>query len=141
VIRQSRDRWVERGLLRRSDDYDEFDLLELVVLKLLFDTLRKSHVELAWSRVRPSLREVIPGSHLTLVWDIQHRSAELSLDDATLSRLVRHGRLVQALDIGKAIDEARRAFRREIERVTIVAEAPSTRRLARERKGEGREPV
>jgi hypothetical protein len=120
VVRQTRDRWADQGLLRRADGYGELDLVEVAVLNLLYRTIRKMHVEVAWASVRPSLRSVVPGTQLTLVWDPQRRSAELALDDEAIARLVRHGRPTQVLDIGAAIDQARTAFRREVSRARPV---------------------
>jgi hypothetical protein len=138
VIRQTRDKWAQRGLLRSADDYDQFDLVELAVLKLLFDSLKKSHVTIAWARVRPNLREVMPGPQLTLVWDPQRRSAELSFDADEIVALARHGRPVHVLDLGSAVEWAREAFRREVEAATTVRDgagaggAETTRRTARD---------
>jgi len=112
--RQTRDKWVDRGLLTKTNECDQVDLVELIVLKLLSDNLKKGHVRIAWEEVRPKLREVVPGPNLTLVWDPQRRSAVLAFDPKEIVDLVRHGRLVQVLDIGHAIQWAREAFRREV---------------------------
>jgi hypothetical protein len=117
VNRQTRDTWTDAGLLRKGNDYDQFDLVELVVLKLLLDTLPKKHAKFAWTRVRSQLKELMPGPQLTLVWDPQRRSAELAFDAEAIIPLVRHGRPVQVLDLGSAVELAREAFRREAEAV------------------------
>lgn len=49
-------------------------------LRVLFDKVKKSHVQVIWRDVQPKLRELMPGPALTLVWDPQTRSAELALD-------------------------------------------------------------
>ena len=123
VNRQTRDRWVDHGLLRKSDSYDQLDLIEVVVLKLLLSTLRKKEAKLAWMRVRPQLRELMPGPQLTLVWDGQRRAAELALTDDQVVALIRHGRPVQVVDLGTPIEQGREAFRRELEIVAAQAEA------------------
>jgi hypothetical protein len=115
VNRQTRDQWALADLLRKASDYEELDLVETVVLKLLLDTLPKRHAKIAWPLVRPALRQVVPGPNLTLVWDPARRSAELALDVDTIALLVRHGRPVQVLDVGSAVTRAREAFRRDVE--------------------------
>jgi hypothetical protein len=116
VIRQTRDKWADEGLLRRRDEYDQYDLIELVILSLLLQTLRKRDAKLAWRSVRPQLRDVIAGPHLMLVWDVQQRSAGLALTPEDVVALVSHGRPVQVLDVGRLVEEAREAFRREADR-------------------------
>ena len=128
VNRQTRDKWADEGLLGKRDDYDQLDLLELVVLKLLLGTLRKKDAKIAWSTIRPKLRELMPGQSLTLVWDAQRRTAELALAHEEIAPLVLHGRPVQVVNLGTAIHEARSAFRRELD---VVAERHNTLRPAR----------
>lgn len=123
VNRQTRDKWARDGLLRKGDDYDQLDLVELVILKLLLETLRKKEAKLAWAGIRPHLRNLMPGPQLTLVWDPQRRAAKLALTDEEIVPLVRHGRPVQVLDLGTAVDDARAAFRREVEALAVQAEA------------------
>src|SRR5438552_2532586 len=77
VNRQTRDTWSHAGLLRKGDGYDEFDLGEAVVLKLLLETLRKKDAKIAWLSIRPRLKQVLPGRRLMMVWDATRRSAEL----------------------------------------------------------------
>lgn len=114
VNRQTRDKWARDGLLRKGDEYDEFDLVEVVVLHLLLDKLRKKDAKVAWARVRPQLRGLLPGPKLTLVWDGQCRTADLVIDDDAIVSLVRHGRPVQVVDLGTEVRRARDAFRRDI---------------------------
>lgn len=57
----------------------------------------------------------MPGPQLTLVWDPRRRAARLALGEAEVVELVRHGRPVQVLDLGSAVEDAREAFRREID--------------------------
>jgi hypothetical protein len=114
VNRQTRDKWISKGLLQQSEGCDQFDLVELVVLNLLFGTVKKSHVGVIWREVQPKLRELMPGPRLALVWDPQTRAANLALDDATIAGLVRHGRPVHVLDLGGPIELARAAFKREV---------------------------
>ena len=102
-------------MLRKAAEYDEFDLVETVVLKLLLDALPKRHAKVAWPGVRPVLRDVVPGPELTLVWDAERRSAELAFGGEAIVSLVRHGRPVQVLDVGSAVTRAREAFRRDVE--------------------------
>ena len=123
VNRQTRDKWARDGLLRKADSYDQLDLIEVVVLKLLLATLRKKEAKLAWLQVGPKLRELMPGPQLTLVWDGQRRAAELGLTADEIVPLVRHGRPVQVIDIGTPIEHAREAYRRELEVLTAQAEA------------------
>jgi hypothetical protein len=120
VNRQTRDKWASDGLLRKADDYDQLDLIEVVVLKLLLETLRKKHARIAWARIRPKLREVMATPRLTLVWDAERRLAELAFDPESIVALVKHGRSVQVLDLGGSVEDARAAFRREVEAVAAV---------------------
>lgn len=113
VLRQTRDKWAARGLLRAADDYDEFDLVELVVLNLLFSSLKKSHVPIAWRQVQPKLRDLLPSPVLTLVWDPQNRKAEFAFEAETIVALVNHGRPVHVIDLGPPVFRAREAFRRD----------------------------
>lgn len=133
VLRQTRDKWAGRGLVRAADHYDELDIVELVVLKSLFDSLKKSHVRIAWSQVRAELRGLVPGPTLSLVWDPQHRVAKLAFDDATIVTLVRHGRPVHVLDLGPSVKRARDAFRREVSAELPAASLAQPRRKARGR--------
>ena len=114
VLRQTRDKWAQRGLLRSGEDYDELDLVELVVLNLLFATLRKSHVPIAWDHIRPSLREAVPREGMTLVWDPQRRSAAVAFDADAIVSLARQGRPVWVLELGDVVERARDAYRREV---------------------------
>jgi hypothetical protein len=133
VNRQTRDKWVRDGLLRKSESYDQLDLIELVVLNLLLATLRKKEAKLAWIRIRPQLRDVMPSSSLTLVWDGQRRNAELALANDDIVACVRHGRPVHVIDVGTPIEQAREAFRREME--VLGAQTDSRRRADEGRRG------
>jgi hypothetical protein len=135
VIRQTRDKWAAQGLLREAESYDELDLVEVVILDALLGALKKSHAKIAWGIIRPKLRAVMPGPSLVVVWDPQTRSAELALDDATIVSLVRHGRAVHVVDLGAPVQQAREAFRREVETATQPERAKrqtGRRRLHRE---------
>jgi hypothetical protein len=102
-----------------------------VVLKLLLETLRKKDAKLAWTSVRPQLRDLMPGPQLTFVWDPQRRAAELALEPEAIVPLVRHGRPVQVLDLGSEVERARDAFRREVEAVAIQEAARQAQRAPR----------
>jgi hypothetical protein len=114
VNRQTRDKWAARGLLLNRDRCGELDLVELVVLSTINRTIRKGHVPIAWNQVRAKLREGLPTSGLTLVWDVQARKAEFARDERAIVDLVRHGRPVHVIDLAAPIDAARRAFRNEL---------------------------
>jgi hypothetical protein len=115
VNRQTRDKWAKAGLLHKGQDYDQVDLVEVVVLKLLLETLPKKHAKLAWTRIRAQLRDLMPGPQLTLVWDPQRSSAELVFEAEAIVSLVRHGRPVQVVDLGSEVERVRGAFHREAE--------------------------
>jgi hypothetical protein len=123
VNRQTRDKWASDGLVRKSDYYDQLDLVELVVLNLLLHTLRKKHAKIAWIRVRAKLKDLLPGPQLTLVWDAERRTADLAFDRDEIVELVRIGRPVQVIDLGGAIERAREAFRRDAEAASAIAES------------------
>jgi hypothetical protein len=116
VLRQTRDAWAARGLLRRRDRYELFDLVELAVLSELSKFLRKHDVPVAWAQVRPALKTVVATPSLALVWDSQERRATLTFEDNEIMALVRHGRPIQVIDLGARIASARGAFDRETRR-------------------------
>jgi hypothetical protein len=115
VIRQTRDKWVDRGLLSARVDCGELDVVELVALKTLYASVRKSHVPIAWTQVQPKLRETIPATGFVLVWDVQARRASFAHDATQVFQLVTHGRPVQVVDLATPIDLARKAFRNEVD--------------------------
>jgi hypothetical protein len=127
VARQTREKWVARGLLRDAPHCDQVDLVELVVLRQLFNVIRKSHVPVVWSAIREELRKNLPGQALTVVWDHQRRMAHLSFDDSSIVQLARHGRPVQLILIGTIVTESRDAYRRELAAYTARAEQTSRR--------------
>jgi hypothetical protein len=114
INRQTRDKWADGGLLRKRAAYEQLDLIEAVVLKLLLATLRKNEAKVAWMQLRPQLRSVVAGGDLTLVRDGQRRAADLALTAEDVLSLVRHGRPVQVLHLGPVVEDARAAFRREV---------------------------
>jgi hypothetical protein len=136
INRQTRDKWAAEGLLRKADDYDQLDLVETVALGLLLATLRKKHARVAWLAIRPELKSVMPGPQLTMVWDAERRSADLAFDAKTIAKLVRHGRPVQVIDLGTAIERAREAYRRDREAAAGVD--PPLARLRAPAKGRTR---
>jgi hypothetical protein len=114
VNRQTRDKWVARGLLPDNAPCGELDLIALVVLNALYGTIKKGHVPIAWRQIESDLRQSVPAGGLKLVWDIQARKAALASDDASVVELVRHGGPVHVIDLAERIDAVRTAFRNEL---------------------------
>jgi hypothetical protein len=115
VSRQTRQKWVDRQLLAQRSECGELELIELVVLRALYASIRKSHVPIAWGHVQPRLRDAIPAESVTVVWDMQTRVAVLASEESDVFALVAHGRPVQVLDLGTEIALARQAFRNEVD--------------------------
>jgi hypothetical protein len=128
VLRQTRQKWIDRGLLQERSACGEIDLMETVVLRILFATIRKSHVRIAWQQIQHRLRETIPNQGLTIIWDVERREATLVTADASVIGAVRHGRPVQVIPLDEPIAAAREAFRKEI--AAINSGELSTTRLA-----------
>jgi hypothetical protein len=120
---QTRDRWAQRGLLRKAPSYGELDLIEQLVLKALLATIPKSHVDLVWDQVRGALRGIAGNNRAALVWDSELRQAKVSRSDAALSTLVRHGRPVYVLPLGEIASQARAAYRAEARAAKRAAQA------------------
>jgi hypothetical protein len=120
---QTRDRWAQRGLLRKAPSYGELDLIEQLVLKALLATIPKSHVDLVWEQVRGALRGIAGHNRAALVWDSELRQAKVTRSDAALSNLVRHGRPVYVLPLGEIASQARAAYRAEARAAKRAAQA------------------
>ena len=91
----------------------ELDLIETVVLKMLYQIVRKSHVRMVWAQVQPSLRRRLPSAGLTVIWDPERRDAVLAVSDREIVEASRHGRVVQVIPLDHAIATAREAFHKE----------------------------
>jgi hypothetical protein len=120
---QTRDRWAQRGLLRKAPSYGELDLIEQLVLKALLATIPKSHVNLVWDQVRGALPGIAGNDRAALVWDSELRQAKVSRSDAALSNLVRHGRPVYVLALGEIASQGRAAYRAEARAAKRAAQA------------------
>ena len=120
---QTRDAWVERGLLRRAEAYGELDVIEQTVVKALLTTVPKSQVDLVWQETRPRLRESVGDAARTLVWDPNVRRVTITMTETELGAAVRHGRPVHALPLGELVLEARRVYRAEVQAARRAAAA------------------
>jgi hypothetical protein len=106
VLPQTRDSWVQRGLLPRKSHYSLADLLELVALALILRHLPKGEASRAWKQIRPEIGGVM-GADAAIVWDGQRARVVEGAD--AIAGAVLHGRPVQALPIGEALADARQA--------------------------------
>lgn len=137
VLPQTRDTWVARGLLNRSKDYDELDVIEQAVLKELLSSLPKGEVRTVWDEVRGHLRTSLVAPEELVVWDTGHRRAAVVADDAELRQAVCHGRPVHVLALGELVVAARRAYRQEVEarRGELAAKAGGQKQQRGQAKG------
>jgi uncharacterized protein YheU (UPF0270 family) len=112
---QTRDTWVDRGLLRSGADYGELDVIEQAIVKQLLGNLAKADVRSVWEELREHLRSSLIAPEAMVVWDVAARVVEVVTDGAELRRAVCHGRPVHVLPLGQLVADARRAYRQEVE--------------------------
>jgi hypothetical protein len=130
---QTRETWVQRGLLRSSKKYGELDVMEQAVVKALLATLPKSQVDHVWHELRSRLRRVVH-QNAVWVWDPEARVASEATGGDELHDAVVHGRPVYAIPVGRIAVEARRVYRAEVtahERVDAARPKPAPGRTLR----------
>jgi hypothetical protein len=125
---QTRDTWVNRGLLRSAMTYGELDVIEQAVVKALLATLPKSHVDFVWHEARPCLRGRVITAATDLVWDPQVRRVSVTTAASKLRAAVRHGRPVHVIPLGELVVGARAVYRAEVEAAARAEAARSTAR-------------
>lgn len=131
---QTRETWVQRGLLRSSKKYGELDVIEQAVVKALLATLPKSQVDRVWHELRSCLRRVVH-QNAVWVWDPEARVASEATGGDELREAVVHGRPVYAIPVGRIAVEARRVYRAEVtahERAAAARPKPTVRRTSRQ---------
>lgn len=112
VLRPTRRAWARKGFLRTQRAYGELDAVELATFARLSQCLGAADTAIAWSQVRPSLRQRLPSATLEIVFDLQFKKASLVNTDAELGVAVRHGRPTRVIPLGEHLADVREAFRR-----------------------------
>jgi hypothetical protein len=111
VVPQTRDTWVDRGLLTRKERYFLADLLELIALKTVLRYLAKGDAADAWEQIQPDIG-AIKTVDTAVIWDGERGQARIVSGPEAIAEAVLHGRPVQAMAIGAELAEARAAFGR-----------------------------
>lgn len=134
---QTRDTWVDRGLLSSANDYGELDVIEQAIVKELLSSLPKSDVRIVWDDVRAHLHNSLIAPEAIVVWDPSARLVEVLSDDTGLRAAVCHGRAVHVLPLGELVADARRAYRQDVEarKREQAAKARHSRRKPGQAKG------
>lgn len=116
LTRQLHRQWAKKGLIRQPgrEGCDEFDLVELTVLHALMDQLGPEEARIAWSQVRPMLRERLATGQFDLVYDSQLKLATLADSSGAVADLVRHGRPVRVFPLEHPLLASREAYRRAL---------------------------
>jgi hypothetical protein len=114
----TRSQWVRLRRLRKRGRgaCEEFDAVELAVLKALMDGLRTSHAPIAWKQVRSQLPGAFEHNPLALLFDTQDLEATLVTELAQLARRAPYGHDVRVVALSERIRSVRTAFGRATDR-------------------------
>ena len=133
ITRQLHSQWASKGMVRQPghDGCDEFDLIELTVLRALIADLGPEEARIAWTQVRGALKSRLPTGQLDVIYDSQRKLAKLATSSIEVADGVRHGRPVRVLPLEEVLAINRDAFRRAIDGIASRGRAPAQARRLR----------
>ena len=109
-----RQAWAKEGALRQQRGFEELDAVELTAYARLRDAAGPKRAKAAWRDLRGPLQELLlkPPRRLWIV--VEATGVErhgLATRHAELAKRVEHGRPVVVVELRRAMDDARAAYR------------------------------